>query len=194
MLLGTLSIATQLQGTLADVGSDESLAALGDVDGFIQLYRKHLNPVYSYLYARLGSREEAEDVTAITFERALSSIKGYKPTGSFAGWLFTIAHRSLADHYRQRKVKQVSVDAYTDMLFDPAQGPEDQAVMSDHLHQVLRVISEMSRDQQEIIGLRFIADLKYSEIAQITGKREAAVKMTAYRALEEIRRRCEDVL
>lgn len=90
MLLTTLSIASQLQGTQADVGSDEALAVLGDADSFMQLYHRHLKPVYSYLYARLGNRKEVEDMAAMTFERALSSIKGYRPTGSFAGWLFTI--------------------------------------------------------------------------------------------------------
>src|SRR5438445_4610074 len=149
MLLGMLSNATQLQATRLYAGNDESLAARGDADSFIQLYNRHLKPVYSYLYARLGNREVAEDITAITFERALSSIKGYKPTGSFAGWLFTIAHRALADHYRQKKAMHVSVDAQADTLLDPAQGPEDQAVMSDQLRRVLRVISQMSQEQQE---------------------------------------------
>src|SRR5690348_7351843 len=79
--------------------SDEALAARGDAASFTTLYRRHLRPVYSYLYARLGNMQEAEDVTSLTFERAWSSLKSYRQrsTGSFRGWLFTIAHRALAD-------------------------------------------------------------------------------------------------
>jgi len=51
------------------------------------------------------------------------------------------------------------------------------------------IISTLSRDQQDVISLRFLADLPYAEIAQIIGKRESAVKMIAYRALDELRRR-----
>jgi RNA polymerase sigma-70 factor (ECF subfamily) len=173
--------------------SDEVLAARADADSFVLLYRRYLRPIYSYLYARLGNREEAEDATALVFERALSSLRSYRPTGSFAGWLFTIAHRTLADHYRQHKSHQVRVDTGDEALFDPALGPEDKAIVSEQLRQVLHIISQLSREQQEVIGLRFMAELRYGEIAQVLGKREAAVKMIAYRALEEIRQRYTDV-
>src|SRR5438034_5726109 len=103
-------IAAPFAATEPEEASDEALAARGDADSFIQLYRKHLRPVYGYLYARLGSREEAEDMTALVFERALASIGSYRPTGSFAGWLFTIAHRALADYYRQRRPQHVQVE------------------------------------------------------------------------------------
>jgi RNA polymerase sigma-70 factor (ECF subfamily) len=175
-----------------EAGSDEALAARGDTDSFIVLYRKHLRPVYGYLYARLGDREEAEDLTALVFERALSGIKGYRATGSFAGWLFTIAHRTLADHYRRRRPRQIPVETQAGILLDPATGPEDQAVASDQLRRVLTIIAQLGQEQQDAISLRFMAGLPYAEIAQVMGKREAAVKMIAYRALEEIRRRCGD--
>jgi RNA polymerase sigma-70 factor (ECF subfamily) len=77
-------------------------------------------------------------------------------------------------------------------LHDPARGPEEQAVISDQVSHVLRAIGELGREQQEVVGLRFLGELAYKEIAIIVGKREAAVKMIAYRALEEIRRRFGD--
>jgi RNA polymerase sigma-70 factor, ECF subfamily len=187
------SIATQLQATKLAGESDEALAVRGDADSFIQLYRRHLRPVYGYLYTRLGNVQEAEDLTAMVFEKALSSLKNYKPTGSFAGWLFTIAHRTLADHYRQHTPKSVPVEDLADALVDPALGPEETAIRSEQVKIALQIIAGLSHEQQEVIILRFISDLRYNEIAQITGKREAAVKMIAYRALEEIRRRYSDV-
>src|SRR5437763_232489 len=156
-----LGVAAQLQAMGLEMGSDEALAARGDADSFIQLYRKHLRPVYSYIYARLGSREEAEDMTAVVFERALASIGNYRPTGSFAGWLFTIAHRALADYYRQRKPQHVAVETQADVLLDPADSPEDRAVLSEQLRQVLQIISQLGQEQQEVIALRFMAELRY---------------------------------
>jgi RNA polymerase sigma-70 factor (ECF subfamily) len=172
--------------------TDEALAARGDADSFIVLYRKHLRPVYGYLYARLRDREEAEDLAALVFERALSGIKSYKATGSFAGWLYTIAHRALADHYRKRRPRQVPVETHADTLLDPGAGPEDRAIASDQVRRILQIIAQFGQEQQDVIALRFMAGLPYAEIAQAMGKSEAAVKMIAYRALEEIRRRCGD--
>ncbi|MFL5734202.1 MAG: RNA polymerase sigma factor [Chloroflexia bacterium] len=175
------------------IDSDEALAARGDVDSFVLLYRRHLGSVYAYLYARLGNRQEAEDVTTLVFERAWTGLKIYRPEGSFRAWLFTIAQRRLSDHYRQRKPPETRVEDLAETLVDPAAGPEEMALESEQLRQVLEIIAGLSREQQEVIALRFMGELRYGEIARVTGKREAAVKMIAYRALEEIRRRYESV-
>ncbi len=62
--------------------SDEALAARGDAASFTLLYRRHLRHVYSYLYARLGNTQEAEDVTSLAFERAWAGLKGYRHTSA----------------------------------------------------------------------------------------------------------------
>ncbi len=189
--------ATELKSAIDNNAErDETLAARGDMDDFIQLYQHHLKPVHNYLYARLGNRQDAEDVTAIVFERAWTSLKNYKPNGSFRGWLFTIVHRALADYYRQHKSARnqlVQVEALAETLFDPSAGPEEMALLSERLRQVREAITSLNQEQREVVYLRFVADLHYKEVAQVTGKRESAVKMIAYRALEEIRRRCSDV-
>ena len=174
--------------------SDDALAARGDATSFTHLYRRHLRPVYSYLYARLGNAQEAEDLTSLAFERAWSSLKKYKhtSTGSFRGWLLTVAHHALVDQYRRKEAQSVPIGDAERELHDPARGPEEQAILSDQVSQVLRAIGELGREQQEVVGLRFLGELAYKEIAIIVGKREAAVKMIAYRALEEIRRRFGD--
>lgn len=167
----------------------EQLAVRADADSFVHLYRLYLNPVYSYLYARLGNRQEAEDVTSVAFERAWSSIGNYAPTGSFKAWLFTIVNRSLADYYRGRKPAPVGVDSLADTLTDGAMGPEETVIASEQLRHVMSAMSTLSPEQQEIIALRFLGELRYKEIADILGKREAAVKMAAYRGLDEMRKR-----
>jgi RNA polymerase sigma factor (sigma-70 family) len=175
--------------------SDEVLASRGDIEGFISLYRRYLGPIYRYLYARLGgNRQEAEDVSSLAFERAWASLGHYKPTGSFRGWLFTIAARALVDHLRTGRSKSdpSRVSVLQESFLDPSLGPEENAILADQLRDVLRLISALGEEQREIIALRFIADLKYSEIAEVMKKREAAVKMMAYRALKEIRRRYRD--
>jgi RNA polymerase sigma-70 factor (ECF subfamily) len=131
-------------------------------------------------------------VTGLTFERAWFSLPGYRPEGSFKGWLFTIAARALADHLAARPKGQVQVDSLSESLPDPAPGPEEAALRSEGVNEVVRVMELLAPEQREIIALRFLGELRYAEIAEITGKSEAAVKMAAYRALEELRRRCGD--
>ena len=166
----------------------EQLVLRADADSFVHIYRIYLNPVYSYLYARLGNKQEAEDVTSVAFERAWCSIGNYAPTGSFKAWLFTIVNRSLADYYRSRKPAPVEVDSLADTLADSSMGPEETVIASEQVRHVMSAMTVLSQEQQEIVALRFLGELRYKEIADILGKREAAVKMAAYRALDEMRK------
>lgn len=169
--------------------TDTTLALCGDADSFIQLYRTYLPLVYRYLFARLHDQHDAEDLTALVFERIWTSLPRYRPTGTFKGWLFTIAHRTLVDYYRQHPPRTMPLADFAETLVDSALGPEDRLLVAQAIGQVFQIISTLSQDQQDVISLRFLADLPYAEIARIIGKRESAVKMIAYRALEEVRRR-----
>jgi RNA polymerase sigma-70 factor (ECF subfamily) len=166
------------------------LAGRGDTESFVRLYKSYLKPVYRYVYARLGNRQEAEDVTSLAFERAWASLHSYRPTGSFKGWLFTIAHHSLVDYLRGRGRDRRAIPAadLAETVSDPASGPEESALASDQLRRVLATLARLGEEQQEVITLRFMAELPYAEIGRVMGKSEAAVKMIAYRALEAIKR------
>jgi RNA polymerase sigma-70 factor (ECF subfamily) len=183
----------QVTPTNADsADSDEALAVRGDADSFIQLYRAHLPAVYRYLLARTGNRQDAEDVTSQVFERVWSSLSRYRPTAPFKGWLFTIAHRTLVDYYRHHRPTTVPLDDLAETLADPGIGPEDHVLLAQKVRRVLQVLATLSLEQQEVISLRFLAELSYAEIARVMGKRESAAKMAAYRALDEIRRQCNE--
>ncbi len=177
----------------AAVADDATLAARGDVEAFIRLYRAHLMPVYRYLYVRLGDAGDAEDVTQQVFERVWSSLGSFKPVpgGSFKGWLVTIARRALIDHTRERKLNReyVALDTLADQLVDPALEPEAAAMLAEQVQLVMKVIDDLPEEGREVITLRFMAELSYGEIARIMGKKEPAVKMAAYRALDIIRRK-----
>jgi RNA polymerase sigma-70 factor (ECF subfamily) len=173
-------------------GSDETIAAQGSAEGFIQLYQTHIRAVYCYALARLKNPQDAEDVTADVFKRAWKSLPRYRPDGAFKSWLFGIAHRAVADHYRKHGRPTIALDVVTEVI-DPAVQPEEGALTTEQVREVFGVLADLGEEQQEIITLRFFSDLPYEEIARIMNKRVSAVKMMAYRALEAIRRRIPDV-
>lgn len=89
-------------------GDDAALvqATRRDPAAFAALYRRYVGPVYRYLYSRLGDVPEAEDLTAQVFAEALQALPGYRERQRFAAWLFSIARRRAADHYRRRHPQQ----------------------------------------------------------------------------------------
>jgi len=164
-------------------------AARQNRSAFLTLYQRYLPRVYRYVYRQVGNQQDAEDLTALVFTQALESLEDYQEQGSFAGWLFTIAHHRVADHYRQQR-KSISLEHVASTLSDSRPGPEAQALRHDRLELVAQAMDELTPDRQEVVTLRFFGELSNEEVAQVMGKSEAAVKMLVYRALRQLRRRC----
>jgi RNA polymerase sigma-70 factor (ECF subfamily) len=156
---------------------------------FALLYEQHLPGVYRYLSSRVASREEAEDLTAEAFRAAWTSRRGYRGRGSFRAWLFSIVRRTLADHYRRHQPASALEPDDAERLADTGLSPEDEAVRQEQTQRARRMLAGLSPQQQEVLSLRFAAELSYPEIAVVIGKREDAVKKIAQRALEAIRGR-----
>jgi RNA polymerase sigma-70 factor, ECF subfamily len=160
-----------------------------EADNFALLYQQHLPAVYRYLSSRVASPEEAEDLTAEVFRAAWTGRRGYHGRGSFRAWLFSIVRRTLADHYRHHQPASALEPEDAERLSDSAPSPEDEAVRQEQTQRARRLLASLSAAQQEVLSLRFAAELSYAEIAIVIGKREEAVKKIAQRALEAIRGR-----
>ncbi|MBI2955344.1 MAG: sigma-70 family RNA polymerase sigma factor [Chloroflexi bacterium] len=156
---------------------------------FAALYDKYFLRVYRYVARRVGTQQDAEDVAAQVFIEALDGLSEYKHRNSFAAWLFTIARNKIADHYRRRKA-EVPLDSTGEPELESSSPlPEHLVIRNERLRFLASALRKLSVDKQEVLTLRFFAELKYSEIAHVVGKSEAAVKMMVYRALDDLRDR-----
>nr|MCU0466700.1 sigma-70 family RNA polymerase sigma factor [Anaerolineae bacterium] len=71
-------------------------------DAFQALYRHYFPRVFAYTAYRVGSKQDAEDLTAAIFVKLIQAITHfeYRGAGSFATWLFRIARNEVQQHYR----------------------------------------------------------------------------------------------
>jgi RNA polymerase sigma-70 factor (ECF subfamily) len=151
---------------------------------FAAVYDHYLRPVYRYLYSRVGNPDDAEDLTTQTFLSALERLSSYRENGAFAGWLFAIAHNKIIDHYRRDKPHSGS-EALLKMAGQD--DPVGDAEKHQELEKLASILQHLSGDEQEIIRLRYAANLTFAEIAAALGKREEAVKKSLYRLLARLK-------
>lgn len=153
-------------------------------EAFAALYRRYVNPVYRYLYRRLGSTNDAEDLTSQVFMDVMDHLENYREKGRFSSWLFTIARRRLADHYRRRQIDRLEdgVDVQED-------SPHLETLMEEGETRAFlrRLIGRLDQERQEILLLRFTAGLGFSEMADLLNRSEGSVKMMLYRTLDWLR-------
>lgn len=149
---------------------------------FARAYDAHVDPVFRFLAYRLPTREAAEDLTQLTFEKALRAWPRYDPAkASVLTWLLTIARNALIDSARADKGDVPLHDAHAERLQTedaPRLGP------SEELASALAVLSDRDR---EVLGLRFGADLTGPEIAEVTGLTLANVQQILSRSLRKLR-------
>ena len=157
---------------------------------FAQQYSAYLPRVLNYVRLRTDDEALAQDLTALTFERALTHIGTLRDKGAFGGWLFRIARNVVAGHYRRRR-REVPLEWAEDRP-TPDPSAESGIVQSEELTALRRVLSTLSEREQEIIRLRFVAGLTNRAIGKAMGLREGNVAVILYRAVRKIRVRLED--
>jgi RNA polymerase sigma-70 factor (ECF subfamily) len=138
-----------------------------------------IKQIYAYVAYRIGPGADAEDVTSATFERAIRARRTYDSMrGTPMAWLVGIARRCLAETLANRPVP----------LPEPPEaaeaGLEDSSIRRLTL---AAAIARLDERDQELLALRYGADLTARRIAQIFGLRTNAVEVALHRAVARLR-------
>jgi RNA polymerase sigma-70 factor (ECF subfamily) len=190
MNLPTTQVLTHGQAAAAIAAVDDETLALQAARQpavFGELYRRHFQRVYRYHIAHTGNQADAQDLTAQTFLAALEGLGGYHGTGSFGAWLFGIARRKMAGHFRSQA--RVTALELADDLADAAPPPEAQAALRLQMASVSKALRQIAPERAEAIELCLFGGLSAGEAGQVMNKSEAAVKMALMRGLKDLRAR-----
>ena len=162
--------------------------AVIDRGEFGELYVRYRDPVFRYVRRLCGSEDEAADLTALTFERALAKLDGFRGDGAgFAPWLFRIARNQAWDAQR-RKRPWLPLQ-----LLAPARHPHeghtpDEAMLrQESIGELSRYLDELPEIQRECLLLRYGAGLTAREIGAVIGKSDEATQKLITRALAKLK-------
>jgi RNA polymerase sigma-70 factor, ECF subfamily len=165
-----------------------ALAARTDSAAFAKLYERQFDRVFRYVRSRVPDDDTAEDLTAVTFERALGAIGRYRHQGAgIAAWLLRIARNATIDAARRDR-RPRSLDMLPEMAHPLAPGsPEDTAIAGDRLRRLATLVARLPDAQREALALRYGGGLTGREISAVIGRSESATKKLLARALQALR-------
>jgi RNA polymerase sigma-70 factor (ECF subfamily) len=159
-----------------------------DPSAFAEIYERYYQKIYNYIYYRVSEGGVAEDLCSEVFVKVLEAIESYTFKGvPFSAWLYRIAANLVIDYYRRQS-------AQPEMLIEanqPSIADENPGLNMEHhfSQQELRsALQELTEDQQQVIIYKFVDGLSNSEVAQILGKTEGAIKSLQHRALASLGR------
>lgn len=172
----------------ADIEGDEAAAlrARDDRSAFATIYTRHRETVFRYLRVRCTSDEDALELTAITFERALAAMPRYTSRGGgIVAWLLRIARNAFIDEQRRRG-RLLPEDLATGRpSLDPT--PEEAAIDADERRTLRRHLTALAEVEREAIALRYGAGLTAREISIVIGKGEEATQKLLARAVAKLK-------
>jgi RNA polymerase sigma-70 factor, ECF subfamily len=176
------SLSTPADQLKAREAEEVRLAKAGDAVVWSAWYDRYYPILYRYAYARLGQRQEAEDVAAQTFLRAIEAIGRFRYKGKpVLAWLYRIAGNLVTDrHRRAAKVEGSSVH-------HPPVAEDSVDSLLDSID-VRRALERLTDEQRDVLILRFAVGLTSREAAALLGKSEAAIYSLQVRATAALRR------
>ncbi|MDQ3758475.1 MAG: RNA polymerase sigma factor [Actinomycetota bacterium] len=166
------------------------------MQGFETVYDEHVWDVYGFFGYRVRTREEAEDLTQTTFERALRAWDRFDPKRAAAKtWILVIARNVLIDHYRRsgtRREEPLSDEHLVGGLGRHEPYEEMGEAGLGPAPELADALGQLGAREREVIALRFGGDLAGAEIAEITGLSLANVQQILSRSLRGMRQRIEE--
>jgi RNA polymerase sigma factor (sigma-70 family) len=146
------------------------------------VYRDNVGRLYRLMYARVGNRPDAEDLTSEVFRTALRPLRLGSSKGEVRAYLLTTAQTVLASHWRRSLGLSVtSIDPEVDAgyLAEPS-GSDPPSTAPNRASQILAALPDRYR---RILELRFLEACSIKEAAQGMDVSVGNAKVLQHRAL-----------
>ena len=153
---------------------------------FKKIVNVHKDLIYSQAYYFTGNKEDAEDISQEVLIKLWHHFKGLKKNAVKA-WLLTVTRNLCIDYNRKKREillddsKDESENIVWETLADPQSNPEKEAINSDLLENITRIINKLPEKMRSIVIMRDIQDLQYSLIAEIMDLPLNSVKVNLHR-------------
>lgn len=158
-----------------------------DPKAFGELYEKHFDKIFNYIYRQTDDEDLTSDLCSQTFMIALKNLEKYEFRGvPFSAWLYKIASNEVNKHYRKEKHDKVFSleEMRVRELMELTQEGWDEELM----RKLVYHLKELPTEMLEVLELRFFEDKDFKEIAFILDITESGAKMRTYRALDRLRK------
>lgn len=163
---------------LQDQTDEELLVSLatGETKALDILYLRHSGKVLAYALKRGLSQERAEDVLQIVFLQLHRKKHLYDPKHAALAWIYVITRSELKD-YRQREVKDFQ--EWDDSLSQTT----EVTPMLETKDEAQSLLSELRDRDQEVVKMRYLDEMEYSEIAKILDVSESNIRQIVSRSV-----------
>ena len=159
---------------------------------FIVLYTRYSAGVKNHISRYVIQKEDVEDICLESFQKAFSQLDAYNPEYKFSTWLYRIATNETLNRLKKfQREFALSLEAVGEAL--AARIDEDPYFNGDVLQRELhKAIQRLPEKQRLVFAMRYFDEMKYEDIAEITGTSVGALKASYHHAYNKIKESLEN--
>ncbi len=166
----------------AQAGADAALSSI---------YNHYFERVYRFIFYRVSHKETAEDLTEEVFVKIFKNLRKLEQPAAFEGWLFQIARNRVIDYYRSKRqiVPLEEIEntlEYETNIVDLVNLKTEQTLF-------IKLLKELTAEQQQVIKLKFLEDIDNAAIAEIMEKTEGAIRVIQHRAINKLKELIDNI-
>ena len=173
-----------------------SLVRDGDMDAFAILVDRYYRQLARHLSYRCGDPDLAADLTQETFAEAFRDLDRFDGEGTFAAWLYAIAHNRLRMHWRRQQVRRlVSLEWFTSsgaVTPEALQEPDGSTLCHERVI-LAKVLAELTPSLRDALLLHSLDGFTAPEVANILHISRSAAERRISRAKEQCRQRYQEL-
>jgi RNA polymerase sigma factor (sigma-70 family) len=160
----------------------------GEIRRLGDLFERYHKPLYGFFVRLTNQPSVGEDLVQIVFYRILKYRHTYRDEGKFSAWIYHLARKVAADHFRKHASTPIPTDP-VDMLdqADAGAQPSEQAAAAEDVVLLRAALARLPLEHREVLVLSRLQHLEHKEIARLLDCSVGAVKVRAHRALKELR-------
>lgn len=153
---------------------------------FRELHDRYFNRIYAFVYARIRSHSDAEEIVQETFAAVFGSLDNFKGQSSLLAWIYGIARNTLNNTLRKNRVRAEHLEEYAVKRIDGSESvthssPVDQLELRRFASAIQRRLESVAGWQAEIFLMRHVEDLSIREICERTNRSSDSVRSSLYR-------------
>jgi len=159
---------------------------------YLEYFKNEILPLkdklFRYAFSFLGDRADSEDVVQEVFMRLWQKRNHLVQINNIEAWSMTMTRNLTLDKIKTRKLEFKDLNN-AENTFEIAAGPDQLVERSEIMAGIKKLIDSLSEKQKQVILLRDIEGYTYQEISEIIGIDKNLVKVTLFRARENIRKK-----
>lgn len=163
-----------------------------DPEAYGQFYDLYVTRIYRFVFFKVNSVSDAQDITSEVFLKLWQYIKEGKEVKNLNAFTYMIARNKVIDFYRQKSRMDEPMGEEHINIPDDEKDMLKQQIIENDLSDALKGIENLKDEYKEVIILKYLDELSSKEIAQVLSKSGGATRVLLHRAMKALKENIDE--